>query len=69
MIVEIRDYQPKVASYGVRHAEPAVVIILPVVRIERPEAMARLRRRQRTMQSIKRKMVLLRALTEAKRGD
>lgn len=34
-IVKIRDYQGVLVNYGVRHEEPASVIILPVVRIER----------------------------------
>lgn len=35
-IVQIRDYQPMaVSNYGVRHEEPALVILMPTVRVER----------------------------------
>lgn len=34
-IVQFLDYQSGVTGYGIVHIEPATVIILPVVRIER----------------------------------
>lgn len=75
-VIQIRDYPPKPSSVP-RGDDPALVIILPVVRIERnpddlevaKEIGRRLRRRlPRSLLSLKRKMELLRILQAAERS-
>lgn len=78
-IIQIRDYQPKVVGYGVRHDSPAVVIILPMVKIERhPHDVVeshliarRLRHRsaRKSLLTLRQKMDALRELKAKECGD